>query len=311
MAALALFVFFAITAGGNGFLTPLGTSGWVDTASEIGVIAIPVAALLIAGEFDLSIGAVVAASSMTTAIATTHYGLPIWLSIAMAIGLGAVVGAINGYITLRTGVGSFIVTLAMLMALTGLTLGFSRLLSGTTSISIESDGLAHALFAGEIGPFSATLGWWLLIGAVATWVLFRTVFGSWVYATGGDLESAKMNGVPVRRVKRTLFICSSMGAALIGVLQTLQFNGADTSRGSSFVFSAIAAAVIGGVLLTGGYGSPIGVSLGAITYGVVSSGIYYTGWSTDWVQLFLGALVLLAVLMNNYFRKLALSSGGS
>lgn len=311
VATLGLYAFFAVVAGGRGFLTADGTAGWVDSAAEIGVIAIPVAILLIAGEFDLSIGSMVGASSMLTAICTTQYGWSPWFAVLAALALGAVVGLLNGVITLRTGVGSFIVTLAMMFALAGLTLGLSRAVTGTTTISIETDGLAHTLFAGQIGPFSATLGWWLVLGGVATWVLSATIFGNWIYATGGDLDAAMTNGVPVERVKVTLFMCSSMGASLLGVLQAVQFNNADVSRGSGFIFSAIAAAVIGGVLLTGGYGSPVGISLGAATYGIVSMGVYYTGWNTDWVQAFLGGLVLLAVFANNYFRKLALAGDKS
>ena len=196
----------------------------------------------------------------------------------------------------------------MMLAVSGLTLGLSRAITGTTNISMSSDGLAGAIFGGKVGPFSATVVWWLAVAALATWILSATIFGNWVYATGGDLDAALTNGVPVRRVKQLLFVGSSLGASVVGVLQTVQFNGADVSRGQGFIFNAIAAAVIGGVLLTGGYGSPIGVSFGAATYGIVSMGIYYTGWSTDWVQLFLGSLVLLAVLANNYFRKLALSA---
>lgn len=309
VACVALYGFFVVFAGANGFVSQQGSAGWIDSAAEIGVVAIPVAALLIAGEFDLSIGSVIGAASMVTAIGSGHYGLPLGVSVLLALAFGALVGLFNGVVTLVTGLGSFIVTLATMMAVAGLTLGTSRLVAGTTTISLESDGLLHTLFAGTIGPLSATVVWWVAVAVVGTWVLSATVFGNWVYATGGDFDAALTNGVPVRRVKCLLFIGSSLGASLVGILQTVQFSSGDVSRGQAFIFNAIAAAVIGGVLLTGGYGSPIGVSLGAATYGIVSMGIYYTGWSTDWVQLFLGSLVLLAVLGNNYFRRLALSAG--
>lgn len=265
IATVLLFCFFAIVAGGQGFLTSAGTAAWVDSAAEIGIIAIPVAALLIAGEFDLSIGAVCGAASMVTAISTEHYGLSVWVAVLLALATGALVGFVNGFITLVTGLGSFIVTLAMMLALSGLTLGLSRAITGTTNISMSSDGLAHAIFAGKVGPFSATVVWWVAVGLLATWILSSTIFGNWVYATGGDHDAALTNGVPVRRVKQLLFIGSSLGASIVGVLQTVQFNGADVSRGQGFIFNAIAAAVIGGVLLTGGYGSAVGVSFGAAT----------------------------------------------
>lgn len=308
LASVLLYVFFAIAAGGNGFLTERGTAGWVNTAAEIGLVGIPVGLLLIAGEFDLSIGSVVGASSMITAVGTTTLELPLWLSILAALAVAALVGYVNATITLVTGIGSFIVTMAMMLALAGLSLGVARAVAGTSVISLNSEGFVHDLFAAQLGPFSATVLWWIVIAVCATWVLSKTVFGNWIYATGGDISSAMTNGVPVKRVKRTLFIASSMGAALVGILQTVQFNSGDATRGAAFIFSAISAAVIGGILLTGGYGSAVGISFGAITYGIVSMGIYYTGWSTDWVQLFIGGLVLLAVLANNYFRKLALST---
>jgi simple sugar transport system permease protein len=136
-------------------------------------------------------------------------------------------------------------------------------------------------------------------------VLSRTRFGNWIYATGGDAESARLAGVPTVRVKLSLFVATSLSAVLVGVIQTLEFHGGDVTRGQSYVFNSIIAAVIGGVLLTGGYGSAIGASLGAMTYGIVTIGIFYTGWVSDWVQLFLGALLLIAVLANSFFRKLA------
>ena len=308
VACLALYAFFAAVAGANGFLTAEGTAGWVNTAAEIGVVGLPVATLLIAGEFDLSIGSVVGASSIVTALLTSQLGWPLWLSIVVALLASAMVGLLNATITLATGLGSFIVTLATMMAVAGLSLGAVRLIAGTSVISVQPTGIAKAVFGAQLGPLSATVVWWVLVALVGSWILSQTVFGNWVYATGGDLQSAITNGVPVKRVKRTLFVASSLGAGLVGVLQTVQFGSGDVTRGSAFIFNAIAAAVIGGVLLTGGYGSALGVSLGAATYGIVSMGIYYTGWSTDWVQLFLGGLVLIAVLANNYFRKLALTA---
>ena len=104
-----------------------------------------------------------------------------------------------------------------------------------------------------------------------------------------------------------LYVGTALAATLVGVLEAVQFNSGDATRGQSFIFNAVVAAVIGGVLLTGGYGSAYGVALGSMTYGIISIGLYYTGWSTDWEALFLGSLVLTAVLLNSYFRRLALT----
>jgi simple sugar transport system permease protein len=305
---IAVYAFFAVTAGGNGFLTAGGTASWINASAELGVLAVPVAMLMIAGEFDLSVGSVVGASSMIVAIGSGTYTTPLWLSIVGAVAAGATVGLINGIITIRTGLHSFIVTLASMLAVAGAALGLSRAISGSTSVSLAPWGSAQAVFGGSWNGFSVSVLWWVLVTAAAAWVLLKTTFGNWVFGTGGDVESARSAGVPTSRVKITLFMSTGAAAALVGALQTVQFNGGDVTRGQAFLFNSIVAAVIGGVLLTGGYGSAVGVFLGTMTYGIVSLGIFYTGWSTDWVQLFLGVLLAAAVLANNYFRKLALTA---
>jgi simple sugar transport system permease protein len=138
-------------------------------------------------------------------------------------------------------------------------------------------------------------------------VLTQTRFGNWIFATGGNADAAKGAGVPTRRVKTTLFMATGFAAALVGVIQAIEFNIGNAGAGQGYVFQAPIVAVIGGVLLSGGYGSAVGVFLGTVIYGVISVGIFYTGWSTDWVAMFLGILLLLAVSTNNYFRRLAMS----
>jgi len=206
----------------------------------------------------------------------------------------------------RTRLHSFIVTLAMLFILAGAAMGLSRAAAGSTQVSISSSGLVHTLFGSQIGAFNVSIVWWLAIAVVSAWVLGRTPYGRWVFATGGNIDAAREAGVATDRVKLKLYIYSASAAVLVGVLQAIEFASGDATRGQDFVFKTIVAAVVGGTLLTGGYGSAIGAVLGAITYGIVSQGVFYTGWPTDWVQLFLGGLLLAAVLANNYFRKLAL-----
>lgn len=305
---LAVYAFFMVTASGSGFVSLEGSASWLDTAAELGIIAAPVALLLIAGEFDLSIGSTIGAASMIVAISSGTYNVPQWLAILLALGFSLIVGLVNGLVTTRTKLPSFIVTLGTQLVIGGAALGFSRALSGTTAVSLGSDPVMQVLFASKIGPFQSSLLWWIGITVLAWWVLTRTRFGNWVYATGGSLDVASEAGVPVARIKIVLFMGTSFGAALVGIMQTIAFNGGDVTRGRSFVFDAVIAAVIGGVLLQGGYGSMLGVLLGVATYGIVNIGIFYTGWNTDYAQLFLGGLLLVAVIANNYFRKLALTS---
>lgn len=139
-------------------------------------------------------------------------------------------------------------------------------------------------------------------------VLSKSRFGNWIYATGGNEDAARAAGVPVERVKVVLFTATGVCAALVGILQGVQWNSGNSTYGMGYVFQAPIVVVIGGVLLTGGYGSVVGIVLGTALFGLISSGIFYTGWNTDWIQLFLGLLLALAVLANNYARRLALTS---
>ncbi|CAM5775326.1 ABC transporter permease [Labrys miyagiensis] len=308
VATLLVYGFFAAAAYDAGFVSFDGTAGWLNTSAELGIIAIPVGLLMVAGEFDLSVGAVVGASSITVAIGTTLFGLSIWPMIAAALALGVLVGLLNGFLVVRTGLPSFIVTLATSFSVGGLSLGLARVLSNTTSVSVKSPPLADALFAATWGQANISILWWFAITILGGWVLARTSFGNWIFATGGNPVAARGAGVPTGLVKTLLFVATGVGAALVEIIQAVEYHSGNATAGLGYVFQAPIVAVIGGVLLGGGYGSAIGVFLGTVIFGVINIGIFYTGWSTDWVQLFLGVLLMFAVLANHYFRRLAMSS---
>ena len=304
---IGVFVFFA-AAGRGGFLSQPGTASWADVAAELGIVAIPVGLLMIAGELDLSVGSVIGSSSMVVAIWSGHYHLPILFGIIFGLAVGALTGFANGLIVTRTGLPSFIVTLGTSLALAGAALGFSVLLTGTTSVSLNPPHLAQQLFAYKWhGQFDIAIAWWLAISLVAAWALNETRYGNWIMAVGGDVETARAAGVRTSRVKLSLFVASGLGAAFVGVIQAIEFSGSQVNNGQAFVFNSIIAVVIGGVLLTGGYGSIVGMILGTLTFAIVNQGIYFTGWNSDWSEVILGGLLLAAVLANNSFRKLALS----
>ncbi|TCO26155.1 simple sugar transport system permease protein [Kribbella steppae] len=305
---ISVFVFFAIFGGGQ-FLSAGGAASWLNVAAELGIIAIPVGLLMVAGELDLSVGSVLASSSMTVAIISGYWGAPVIVGIVAALALGLAVGFLNGLLVTRTNVPSFIVTLATLSGLSGLTLGLSRVITGTTSVAIDPGQPAKQLLGTLVGgKFEVAIFWWIAAVLVVGWLLHVSPYGNWVFAVGGDKESARATGIPVQGVKITLFMASGLGAASVGVIQTMLYNSAQVANGQSFVFNSIIAVVIGGVLLTGGYGSVLGIVLGTLTFAIVSQGIYYTGWNSDWAALILGVLILAAVLMNNTFRRMALST---
>jgi simple sugar transport system permease protein len=308
--AILVFAFFAIVAGDSGFLTRSGTISYLEVSAQLGILVIPVALLMIAGEFDLSIGSMVGAAGMLIAIPMAEFGWPLWAALLLAFGVALLVGFLNGYLVIKTGLPSFIVTLAMLFALRGATIGFTRLITGLTQVSgLSAEGSFLApILSGDIAGIPVSVFWWLGLGVLSTWILLRTTFGNWIFGTGGDPVAARNVGVPVNRVKILLFMATAASATLLAALTVLGAGSADVLRGTLFEFQAIIATVIGGVLLTGGYGSVIGPMFGALIFGMVSQGIFFTGVNTDWFQVFLGVMLLIAVMVNNYIRNLAASS---
>jgi simple sugar transport system permease protein len=304
---VGVFVFFTVF-GGLEFLKPAGAASWLNVAASLGIVAIPIGLLMIAGELDISIGSMIPAGSMTVAIISGHYGAPIWLGIAAAVGFGAVIGLINGLLVVRTAVPSLIVTLGTLFAAAGLVLGLSVLITGTTSVALSAPPVAKFLFGQFIGgTFQVTIFWWLAVTAIYIYVVHYSPYGNWIFAMGGDKESARNAGIPTKRLTIALFVVSATSAAFVGMCQAILFNSAQVSAGQSYIFNAIISVVVGGVLLTGGFGSVIGIFFGTLTFAVVNQGIYFTSFDRNWSSLIIGIMLLLAVLMNNTFRRMALT----
>lgn len=314
--ALFVWVFFALVAGDQGFLTLGGTATYLEVSAELGILAIAVALLMIGGEFDLSVGSIIGASGMLTTVLAVQYGWPLSAVLVAVLVFAVLVGCFNGYLVLRTGLPSFIITLASLFIFRGTTIGVTRLLTGRTQVGglNQATGYewAHTVFASDITIFGTgfpvSILWWLGLAALGAWVLQRTPFGNWIYGVGGDAEAARNTGVPVRSVKLTLFILTAVAASLVGVIQAVSFSGADVLRGELREFFAIIVVVIGGTLLTGGYGTVIGAVFGALIFGMVRQGIVFTGIDADWFQVFLGGMLLIAVLVNNWVRRQAMEN---
>ncbi|MEP7082479.1 MAG: ABC transporter permease [Chloroflexota bacterium] len=306
---ILVWLLFAILAGDRGFLSVRGTATYLEVAAQVGIIGSAVALLMIAGEFDLSVGSMIGAASMIIAIGIAELGWPVWFAVLAAFAFALVVGFINGYIVVRTRLPSFIVTLGMLFILRGLTIGATRTMTGRTQVpgvhqATEGDPFA-AIFTTQFGEFDVVIAWWIGIALLATFVLMRTQFGNWIFGVGGNAIAARNVGVPVNRVKILLFMATSASAALLAVIQVLTFGSGDVLRGEQKEFEAIITAVIGGTLLTGGYGSAIGAVFGALTLGITRQGLFFAGISSDWYQAFLGLLLLTAVLINNWVRSRA------
>lgn len=305
---LAVLIFFG-AFGGLTFLKPAGMSSWLNVAANLGIIAIPVGLLMIAGELDISVGAMVPFGAMTVAVISGHYGMPIWLGIAVTLAFGVTVGLINGIMVIKTAVPSLIVTLGSLFAVQGIVLGLTVLITKSTSVALKVEGPAKVIFGDFLfgGQLQVMVLWWLALTAVYVFFVHLSPKGNWIFAMGGDKVSARNAGIPTDRMTILLFVLSSTSAAFVGMCQAILYNSAQVAGGQSFIFNSIISVVVGGVLLTGGFGSVVGIFFGTITFAIVNQGIYYTDFDRNWSALIIGVLLLLAVLMNNTFRKMALS----
>ncbi len=319
--ALLVWLFFAIVAGDSGFLTLRGAATYLEVAAQLGILAVAVSLLMIAGEFDLSIGSTIGACGMIMALLAVDLGWNLWAAIGASLVFALLVGAINGILVVRTKLPSFIITLASLFVIRGLTIGITRLATGRTQLGGIDETLgfdsASAFFAsalrivdpassrGASAEFPISVLWWLLIAGLATYVLLRTRPGNWIFGIGGDENAARNVGVPVDRIKIALFMTTAVAAWLVATITVIEARGADVLRGEQREFFAIIATVIGGTLLTGGYGSAIGAVFGALIVGMVQQGIVFAGVDADWFQVFLGAMLIIAVLVNNFIRRRA------
>jgi simple sugar transport system permease protein len=312
---IAVLIFFAIFGGLNFLNINGGLSSWLNVAASLGIIAIPVGLLMIAGELDISVGAMVPAGAMMTAVIAGHFGQSIWLGIAATILFGILVGLINGFMVVRTNVPSLIITLGSLFAVQGILLGLTVLVTKSTNVALTTTGPAKTMFGDFVslgglfppGQLQVIVLWWFLFTALYIYFIHYAKYGNWLFALGGDKVSARNAGIPTSKVTITLYVLSAVSAAFVGMCQAILFNSAQVAGGQSFIFNAIIAVVVGGVLLTGGFGSVVGIFFGTITFAIVNQGIYYTNFDRNWSALIIGVLLLAAVLMNNTFRQMALT----
>ncbi|MFG3438150.1 ABC transporter permease [Nonomuraea sp. NPDC047897] len=313
-AVVGMVVVFAFFAGQSAvFRSPAGIANWLDPAATLGIMAVAIALLMIGGEFDLSAGVLTGTTGLIVVTLATRYGLDVWSAMLAALVVALAVGFFNGMVVTRTRLPSFIVTLGTFLMLQGVNLGVTKALTGTVQVSglRRAAGFeqARTVLAGtvQIGgtSFRVAILWWLLVTAVATWVLMRTRAGNWIFAVGGNEQAARAVGVPAARTKIALFMTTAFAAWLVGSILALRYTSVQANIGIGQEFIYIIAAVIGGCLLTGGYGSAIGASIGAVIFGMADKGIVFLGWDADWFTFFLGGMLLLATLANRLVRRYA------
>jgi simple sugar transport system permease protein len=318
--AIAIFILFAgVDATPNHlWLTQAGLAAWSQQAAFFGIMAVPVGLLMIGGEFDLSTGVMTGCTAIMMALLVGHLHWNAWLAIGGTLVFAALIGLLNGYVVVKSKLPSFIVTLATFFVLRGVSIGGVLLVNnGSTQISLNGasyGGLASAkdVFGSSFGSSAAVPSgyqtavlWFIAVTVLGAWTLSRTTFGNWVYAVGGDMNAARNTGVPVDRTKMALFLCTSLAAALVGIISFTQASSAVSEQGVGYEFYYIIAAVVGGCLLTGGYGSVAGAALGACIIGMAFQGVIYAGWDSSWDFAFLGIVLFLAVLVNTFVYRRA------
>ncbi|MET9315158.1 ABC transporter permease [Kribbella sp. NPDC003505] len=303
--AAVILVFFLITAPPFRDINNTGTI--LYQAALIGVMAVPVSLLMIGGEFDLSAGVAVTTSGLTAGLFAYQFSVNVWVGIVVALAFSLAIGLFNGWLLMRTGLPSFLVTLGTFFILQGLNIAVTRATSGAVASNSISDmdgfDAAKAVFASEFKIGGVTIKiivvWWIVFVAIAAWVLQKTQIGNWIFAAGGDAAAARAVGVPVKKVKIGLFMTVGFFAWFAGMQLLFVQNGVvQSGEGVGKEFLYIIAAVVGGCLLTGGYGSVVGAAVGALIFGMVQLGVVYAGWNPDWFKAFLGAMLLLATIVN-------------
>ena len=334
--AILVFAFFLLVAGNSGMFSPEGIQNWTLVSAQFAIIAVGACLLMIAGEFDLSVGSMIGFAGIIVAILSVQWGWPVWLSIIVTFVLCIGLGAVNGFLVIRTGLPSFIVTLAFLYILRGLTIWLSILTTRKTIIGGVRDVAAGDWLAPVFGSviFKDFFQWLGDIGILETFsrgsrlgqpvvagvpmlviwaivmiifghiLLTRTRFGNWIFASGGDKLAARYVGVPVNRVKILMFMFTAFCATVFAICQVMEFGSAAADRGILKEFEAIICVVIGGALLTGGYGSVIGAAIGALIFGVVQQGLFFSGAESSLFRVFLGVILLAAVILNTYIRRM-------
>jgi len=320
MGVIAIFLIFGgFDATPNHlWFTQTGLAAWSQQAAFYGIMAVPVGLLMIGGEFDLSAGVMTGATAIVMALLVGHLHWNAWLAIVGTLVFAALIGLLNGFVVVKSKLPSFIVTLATFFVLRGVSIGGVLLVNhGSSQVALVGTsfpglGSAKDVFGSTFASsaslpsgYQTAVLWFIAVTVLGGWVLSRTTFGNWIFAVGGDANAARNTGVPVGRTKTMLFLSTSLAAGLVGIISFTQANSAVSEQGVGYEFYYIIAAVVGGCLLTGGYGSAVGAALGACIIGMAFQGVIYAGWDSSWDFAFLGIVLFLAVLVNTFVYRRA------
>tara|TARA_B100002052_G_scaffold288166_1_gene304026 strand:- start:3083 stop:4126 length:1044 start_codon:yes stop_codon:yes gene_type:complete len=309
--AILVFVLFFVLA--EPFRSLASFSTVLYQSAALGIPAVAVALLMIGGEFDLSAGVAVTTSSLAASMFAMQVAGNVWVGVGFALILSLAIGALNGYLLIKTGLHSFLVTLSTFLMLQGLNLAVTKLVTGNVATgdisTLSGFDSARAVFSSYFMIFGMSVSiivfYWLAFVVIATWILLRTRIGNWIFAVGGQGESARAVGVPLNKVKIGLFMGVGFAAWFMGMHLLFDYVTVQSGEGVGNELLYIAQAVVGGCLLTGGYGSAIGAAIGGFIFGMTTQGIIYAGWDPQWFMFFVGVMLLLATVFNAWIRRQA------
>jgi simple sugar transport system permease protein len=303
--AVVMFAIFALIApSADTFTSRTSLAGLVSITAEIGIVAMGVTLLMIAGYFDLSVGSVLGFSSVVAPYLILNYGTNPYIAVLFAVGAAVSIGLINGFLVVGTRIPSFIVTLGTLLIWRSLLL---RVTEGFP-VAVDKDTFVFKLFSyrieeGFFRGYQVSALWFLGVLLLLSFVLLRTRFGNWIFASGGNERSARSMGVPVDRVWIILFVVTALCACLMGLIQVGRFNTVEATRGANLELQVIAAAVVGGARLNGGYGSVLGAALGAAMIAMIQQGLVLSGIASYWLNFAVGLLIIVAVIVNQQLGR--------
>ena len=311
ISVVVLFIVFATTTGEN-FLTNLAISNIVTFTTILGIIVLGVAVLMISGEFDLSVGSMFAVVGFTFGVLIVE-GLDPWLAVIISVAAGALLGFLNGVFVVGSGNPSFIITLGLLLGYRGV----ARAIGGGSSVSVRyEEGASPILFdifnsaitplnmLSELaGNWRTSILWFVLFMLIFILVIHRSKFGNWLYATGGNPDAAQAQGVPVKRVKMIAFIIVGVMVAIAAIINFSERRSIDPLAGSLWELFAVAACVMGGLRLKGGFGTILGAVLGTLMIPMLRQGLVIAGFSVEFFQAVFGFALISVAALNQYLGR--------
>jgi ribose transport system permease protein len=300
VAAIAV---FAINLSDTAYLSTDNLLSIVRQTTAITVMAVPTVMVIAAGEIDLSFASVVPVSGFLCAIMMRD-GQSAWVAVLVALGFGAIVGLVNGLVTVMFKIPSFVVTLGMM----GILQGLSERLTNSQSVAVDNPGFTWAFGIGEVGPIPVLMLWSFGVVIIGQFILAFTPVGRAVFATGANVNAARYSGIKTSRVKIGALMASGVGGALAGLLYVGQFAAASYTLGSSDLLTVIAAVIIGGTVLQGGKGSVVGALVGSLLLGTLNNGLIIVGFADPEQLMVRGAIIIAAVIFS---ARPSLSGGAS